>query len=198
MKKVLPLLIIMCSVTLFGFTYKEGISKCYISFNKATGFKKARPERLPETSDKSRILNTANGDVTLTIVDGYRVLYLNKKKVPFVNMKVELSDPANYKADQQNILENLKYLNAGSTGMESKDLIQLDYNGFKVYGLSRASIESGSTLGTFVMFPGNNTIVYLYFNNLNPELSNFTSIEDYKAQRNTFIGEYTAYLKNCK
>ena len=33
---------------------------------------------------------TENGEVEVTRVDGYRVLYKNDKKVPFVNLKIEL------------------------------------------------------------------------------------------------------------
>ncbi|AYB34057.1 hypothetical protein D4L85_27295 [Chryseolinea soli] len=82
--------------------------------------------------------------------------------------------------------------------METKDLIELEFNGYKVYGLSRGSIETGSTLGIFVMFPGNDVTVYFYFNNMKPEYRNFESVNDYKKQRDQFIEEYTKYLTTCK
>jgi len=82
--------------------------------------------------------------------------------------------------------------------METKDLIELEFNGYKIYGLSRGAIETGSTLGTFVMFPGNGVTVYFYFNNMKPEYRNFESVDDYKKQRDRFIDEYTKYLTTCK
>ena len=82
--------------------------------------------------------------------------------------------------------------------METKELVELNFNGYKILGLSRGTIESGSTLGTFVMFPGKGVTVYFYFNNLQPNFRNFESIEDYKKQRNNFIEEYTKYLTTCK
>ena len=95
-------------------------------------------------------------------------------------------------------LFNLKYLISHSPGME-KDLIEQEFNGYKVLGISREKIvSSNSTLGIFVMFPGNNVTVYFYFNNLNPELSNFDGVDDYKKQRDKFIDEYTKYLTTCK
>ena len=111
---------------------------------------------------------------------------------------MELSDKKSYVKDQKNLIENLKYLISHSTGMESKDIIELEFNGYKAYGLSRGSIESGSTLGTFVMFPGNGVTVYFYFNNLTPEYRNFESLEDYKKQRDRFIDEYTKHLTTCQ
>ena len=92
----------------------------------------------------------------------------------------------------------MKYLNSNSAGMETKDLIELNFNGYKIYGLSRGTIEKGSTLGRFIMFPGNGITVYFYFNNLTPEYRNFESIDDYKKQRDKFIDEYTKYLTTCK
>ncbi|OOQ61402.1 hypothetical protein [Mucilaginibacter pedocola] len=191
-------IILLAAVALCSFKYAEEIKHKYISFNKARGLKMSAAERLPETTDKTRALPTANGEASITIQDGYRVLYLNKRKAAFVNVKVELSSPSTYEQDKANVLANLSYLNANSAGMESKELLTLDYNGYKVYGLSRAGIEQGSTLGTFVMFPGDNTIVYFYFNNIEADKRHFNTAEEYKGFRNDFIGEYTAYLKNAK
>jgi len=90
------------------------------------------PERLPAGSEKNRQVQTANGDVDVSRVDGYRILYNNKKKAPFVNVKVELSEAALYAKDTANVIENLKYLNSVSDGMEGK-LITLMFNGFTAY-----------------------------------------------------------------
>ncbi|KOY87817.1 hypothetical protein AD998_18250 [bacterium 336/3] len=182
---------------LISFTTKNEIGQCYISFKNATNLTATDPDRLPEASEKFRIVKTDKGEVEVTRMDGYRVLYNNEKNAPFVNLKVELSDKKSYEKDKKNLLDNLKYLNSHSQNMETKDLIKLEFNGYKVYGFSRATIETGSTLGTFVMFPGNGVTVYFYFNNMKPEYRNFESVEDYKKQRDKFIDEYTKYLKTC-
>lgn len=181
-----------------GFTSINAIEQCFISFKNSTNLNVAKPDRLPETSEKVRNLKTDNGDVVVTRIDGYRVLYHNEKKAPFVNLKVELSENSSYENDQKNILENLKYLNFHSQNMETKDLIELEFNGYKVFGNSRSTIETGSTLGTFVMFPGKGVTVYFYFNNMKPEYRNFQSVDDYKKQRDRFMDEYTKHLKNCE
>ena len=185
------------AISLLSFKNKNEIKKCFISFVTATNLTAATPDRLPETSEKVRTVKTENGEVEVTRIDGFRVLYNNEKKVPFVNLKVELSDPKAYETDQVHLLNNLKYLNSHSTGMETKELIELKFNGYKVFGLSRGTIETGSTLGTFIMFPGNGVTVYFYFNNLKPEYRNFETVDDYKKQRNEFLEEYTKHLKAC-
>lgn len=192
---VLPALIILlfCSFKKF----ESSIPSCYLSFKNAEGLNMAAPEKLPADAAKTRTLQTANGDVEISVADGYRILYNNKKKAPFINVKVEKSDAVQYGKDTSAILANLQYLNSKSTNMESGQLSELNFNGYKLHGLSRNSIDAGSTLGIFVMFPGNNVVVYFYFNNLKPEVSNFTSLDDYKSQRNDFFGAYTSHLKNC-
>jgi hypothetical protein len=195
--KIIVLSTFLLTIALFGFENKNEISKCLLSFTTAINLTAGEPERLPETSEKVRTVETENGEVEVTRIDGYRVLYNNDKKVPFVNLKVELSDPNSYEIDQKKILDNLKYLNEHSSGMETKELIEFNFNGYKISGLSRGSIEAGSTLGIFVMFPGNGVTAYFYFNNLKPDVRNFESIEDYKKQRDRFINDYTQHLKTC-
>ncbi|MEO8769882.1 MAG: hypothetical protein ABI402_07350 [Ferruginibacter sp.] len=192
MKILSPLLL----VGVLSFSLKNEIGNCFISFNKASNLQLSATERLPQTADRFRKVKTAKGEVAITRIDGYRVLYNNKKQVPFVNLKIEQSNHGSYGADTLNIIENLKFLNA-STPMETKDILQLNYNGYNIYGLSRKSVENGTTLGIFAIFAGNDVIAYIYFNNLKPEVSNFTDLEDYKKQRNLFLQEYTSHLKNC-
>jgi hypothetical protein len=184
-------------VALFGFKNKNEIGSCFLSFTTATNLTAAEPDRLPETSEKVRTVKTENGEVEVSRVDGYRILYNNEKKVPFVNLKVELSDQNSYETDQKKLLDNLKYINANSAGMEDKELIELNFNGYKIWGLSRGTIEVGSTLGIFIMFPGNGVTIYFYFNNLKPDVRNFESVEDYKKQRDKFIDDYTKHLTTC-
>jgi hypothetical protein len=198
MKSKLTLLsIALMTIILLSFKSKNEIGQCYISFKTSTSLTVADPERLPETSEKVRILKTDNGEVEVTRIDGYRVLYNNDKNAPFVNLKVELSANKSYAKDEKNLIDNLKYLNSHSQNMETKDLIELEFNGYKVYGFSRGSIETGSTLGTFAMFPGDGVTVYFYFNNMKPEYRNFESVAEYKKQRDRFMDEYTKYLTTC-
>ncbi|WP_426091649.1 hypothetical protein [Flavobacterium sp. DSR3-2] len=189
---------IILTTLLLSFTNKNEIGKCYLSFKTSTNLTVADPDRLPETSEKVRTLKTDNGEVEVTRIDGYRVLYNNNKKAPFVNLKIELSESKSYDKDQKNLIDNLKYLNSHSQNMETNDLIELEFNGYKVYGFSRNTIETGSTLGTFVMFPGNGVTVYFYFNNMKPEYRNFESVDDYKKQCDRFMDEYTKHLTTCK
>src|SRR4051812_3860917 len=104
------LLTLLVTTVLLSFRNNNEISSCFISFKTATKLTAAEPDRLPESSDKVRLLKTENGEVEVTRVDGYRVLYYNDKKAPFVNLKAELSEQNSYEVDQKRLLENLKYM----------------------------------------------------------------------------------------
>ena len=190
--------ILLLSFGLLSFEMKNEINKCLISFTNASNLTAAAPERLPETSEKVRKVKTENGEVEVTRMDGYRVQYNNSKGVSFINLKIELSEPNSYENDKKRVIDNLKYLNAHSSGMETKELVEFKINGYKILGLSRGTIETGSTLGIFAIFPSDGVTVYFYFNNLKPEVRNFESVEDYKKQRDKFFDEYTKHLTTCK
>ena len=195
--KILVVLTLVLTIALSSFKNEYEIGKCFISLTTATNLTAATPDRLPETSEKNRTVKTENGEVEVTRIDGYRILYNNDKKAPFVNLKVELSDQNSYETDQKHLIDNLKYLNAHSPGMETKELIELKFNGYKILGLSRNSIETGRILGSFIMFPGNGVTVYFDFNNLKPDYRNFESVDDYRKQRDKFLEDYTRHLTTC-
>src|SRR5947208_3295719 len=102
------------------------IDNCYLSFPGVKGLVATTPDRLPETADKFRALGTEHGEVTVSRIDGYRILYKNDRQAPFVNLKVELCDSQSFKADKAGILDNLRYLNSHSEGMEGTDLIEMN------------------------------------------------------------------------
>lgn len=188
--------IVICTF-LLSFIDRYQIDSCYISFKTATGLVTATPERISKNSEMARTVKTEDGEVEVTRIDGYRVVYSNEKNAQFVNVKAELSKKNAYLIDQKKLVDNLNYMNAKSPGMETKAIMELEFNEFKIFGLNRGSIESGNTLGTFVMFPGDGVTIYFYFNNSKPEDRSFQTFDDYKKQRDRFFEEYTRYLKTC-
>ena len=82
---------ILLTILFLSFTVKNEIGQCYISFKTPTNLTPASLDRLPDTSEQVRTLQTDQGEVEVTRVDGYRVLYNNSNQVPFVNLKVELA-----------------------------------------------------------------------------------------------------------
>ena len=196
--KTLGSLIAASALAFFAFTTTIQLKNCYVSYKGSKTLSATAPFVLPPSEAKPRKVTTNNGEVEISQIEGCKIEYNNTKNSPFVDLKVVLSSPQAYTADTANVVAYLKYLNSITPNMETKDLIQLNFNGYKIYGISSSVIEkSKRTLGSFVVFPGNNTILYIDFNNLRPEQRDYETIIDYKTKRNGFLGDYTLHLKNC-
>jgi hypothetical protein len=179
-------------------TPKGKIEEYYISFNALTDLTPAEPDMILKNAEKYKIVNTNLGEVKVTRLEGYKITYNTKQKLPSVNLKVELSDKKSYEKDKMNLINNIRFISANNEGMESSEMIELESNGYKVYGYSKTAIDKVGTLGTFVMFPGDNVVVYFEFNNISTESAFFKTTADYKKQREAFIQEYTKHIKAVK
>src|SRR6185312_16136852 len=119
-KKLSTLLVI----TLFSFTNKPEVKNCYISYQGSVALTITPFYRVSEAEAKPHKVPTSNGDVEVSLVDGYRIEYNNAKNHPFFALRAGLSDAKLYAADTANVIANLKYLNATTPNIETKDLIQ--------------------------------------------------------------------------
>jgi hypothetical protein len=184
---------------LFAFTIQEeSFNKCLLTFDKFKGLTLSSLDKLPDTAPKFRNLETKSGKASVSRIGGYRVLYNNKYDVPFVNMKVEFCSKDQYAQDTTTLINSLDYLLSVSKFMDSEKLHEFDVNGFKIYGYNRNTIEQGSNLGTYVMFPDDNVTVHFYFNNLKPKYRHFNDIETFYNMRDKFFDKYTKYISNCR
>lgn len=183
---------------LSGFAFrskdKYEISPCLVSFTGTTDLKAAEPDHLPLDKSGSRTVPTARGEVPVSRIEGYRILYYNPKNAPFVNMKVELCSEETYLRDRETLIASQQYLTQRSPGTK---WVEMKINGYDICGTSRTTIEQGATLGTFMMFPGNGVVVYFYINNMKEAYRNFNSVEDYEQQRDQFIDAYTRFIGSC-
>jgi len=188
---------IMCSQ---GYGQGTEIDKCFINFPGVKDLQAAQIDKLPESAAGPRRVKTDDGLSYVSVEAGYRVLYFNSNDVPFVNLKVERCSNDLYESDKSTLRANLKYLIANSSGMKESNIIELECGDMKAYGLSRNSIDEGSTLSTlstFITFPGDDTVIYFYFNNLKQGYRTYESLKEYERQRNKFMKAYSKYLKQC-
>ena len=173
---------------------ENSIPACYTSFKAAEGLKMQAPAQLTGT-EKTIPLETAAGNVGIAVTNGYNVVYINKNKAAVVALKVIQANAATFAKDTAEVLASLRYLNSRDNNTESKGLITLSYNGYKIYGISHNKTTEKVPQGSFIMFPGNHIIVSINFNDITGSKQ---SQEDYQGRRNTFLGAYTAHLQNCR
>lgn len=192
MKFIITTLAFTAIILFTSFTKGEhSIPGCYTSF-KAEGLKTKPAETLP---DAEKIVNaaTAEGNKAIVFTNGYKVAYTNKSKATVITLKVLQANADAFAKDTAGALANMRYLTNG--GAASKNLITLHYNGYTIYGINQNSAADKSTRGNFVMFTGNDIIVYITFYTI---AGSQESMEDYEGRRNAFLGAYTAHLQNCR
>lgn len=181
-----------------AFTTQQTIPDCFLSLKKTDNLNLNATDRLPAASPAKLNIPTTSGYKTIKQTDGYRLLYRNNKGADFVDLKVELSDPARYASDTTALIEYIQYLQKEEKSLEGSAPLKITYNGYTLHGISRSSLNNVNTLGTFVMFPGNNVTVHFYFNNLPPDKRHYKTVEEYKSLRNDFFGRYTSHIKQCR
>ncbi len=188
--------LLVASIGLLVSCANAQISPCFLSLNTTTGLVAPNVDRLPEEARGIRTLDLSGRELPVSVKDGYRILYKNESGADFVNLKVELSDATSYATDTVNVLTHMDHsVQATRNAAYEKGL--KNFNGFVVHGYSRLSIEEGSTLGTYVFFPGNNMVVHVYFQNIKREGRHFKNVKAYRKLRDRFLEEYTLHLRGC-
>jgi hypothetical protein len=178
------------------FAQTPAIDSCLLRFNTASELKADIPIKMLATAEKTKTLRTQEGLSTITISDAYRILFSTSQKQIFANMKIESSNIETYSTDSLVVIQHLNYLNSSSAGMEKK-LIHSQINGFTICGMSRDTLDESNLLSLYTIFPKKGIIIYLHFNNANPNKRDFSTLEEFRIKRNRFIEEFTLYLKSC-
>lgn len=154
--------------------------------------------RRPKSAEKFRLVETASGNRTVSVLDGYRVMFAYPSTpYYFANIKVEQSNPQDYASDKEMVRSELQY--SASTKHSTK-IIHQDktlYNGYESYGIDRDVIDVGGVIGTHVLFSAaDHVIITVYFLNQGSENRKFQNIEEYRASKEKFLDRYTRCLKN--
>ena len=172
----------------------------------ADGLKTAAADRAP-AEIRERKVATATGARTVSLADGYRILFAYPGSDYFANVKLELSQEARYAADKKAVVANMEYL-ANRTSIDARAAVPLQHDtlrGFDIYGFNFPTIDfyvagnpptlGGGPIGTFVLLDdARRLIVTMYFLNQRPERRRFKTIEEYRDLRDRFLDNYTTCL----
>lgn len=199
MKAKIIVTTLFTGLLLSGFTLKKTIEKCYIDFNGIKDLKASPAEKSADAAQNSRQVLTSKGKVSINREEMVKVDYKNDKGVTFATIEVEVSDVKLYSYDTAQVVEHLKYLTTMRKDLDTKGVNTLSYNGYKVYGIRSNNTESDNNyLGIYALFPENGVIVYVFFHKLKHGARQYENLSDFQSKSNSFLGEYTAYLKKCR
>ncbi|MBO9685073.1 MAG: hypothetical protein J7598_00545 [Mitsuaria chitosanitabida] len=143
--------------------------------------------RLPE-SVQSRTVATAQGEQRVSMADGYRVLLATPQGLPFVNFKVELSDPASAEADRAAILGQMQVIAQRSTAPGGNELQREHLGDAELLALHQKDLSRGGPLSFYSIFiPARHLVSTIYVLNQDPAKRAFATFDDYARQRDAAI-----------
>jgi hypothetical protein len=174
-------------VSCFG---QENDLKLYTTCNLGSEFQIAQVDG--PTRDFSWPTPMKNGDVSIPVDIGYRVLVTYMDTELFGNLKVERLPKARYPDEKANLLSSLQYLST-EAGMDPK--VQTNVrNGLTLYGINRSKVEGG-VLSVYNLFNDREGIVVsMYLLNAEPNERKFSTLDEYKKIRDRFLDAYTKCL----
>lgn len=194
MRKLLA--VALCLVGLAGCTSKESGSgregqpdplANHTSCTFADGLRVAAVDRLP-ASVHSRRISFPDGSRNVSLADGYRVMFAYPPDDYFVNLKVELSIPAEYASDRKLILRQMELL---AQEGDRLPLEHREFHGYDLYAVHRATITDANVLSMYSMFQDRDRkIVTVYFLTGDPAKRRFQTVDEHKRMRERFLEEY--------
>lgn len=136
-----------------------------------------------------RSVGTAHGPRDVVVLHGIS-LHIAFAGTAFVNFKAERL--ASFDSAKLNLIQSLRVAAEGTSDMESKTPRRSSLDGFDVHAINRTTL-SGGVESMYLLFRDvDKTVVTLYLPNTPPEAPQFSTIEQYRAQRDRFVQTYTA------
>ena len=191
------IIFVLATFVLSGFISNSKIGHCLKSYYGSSEMRKV--DGWQSLDSFYKVLETKNGLDSILVNESYRALFYNKFHAPFVDMYVKITSKETFEADKKIVLGELNYSIHECTGLVSNDPLELDINGFRIYGWNRNYINSQELLlGGYIIFLDNNTIIYFDFYNISPERRNYTNLDSFLKERDTFLNMITNFINECK
>ncbi len=138
------------------------------------------------SAGNSRMVQTASGPMSVSVADGYRMLLAYPGTAPFVNLKLERSQPGKLAADRTAILAQMTSF-AATPGAKVAPFKVIERNGVEIMALNNLELSPGVISVYTLISEKTNVIATAYLLNQKPEERKFQTFEQYQALRDDFI-----------
>ena len=136
---------------------------------------------------QARIVQTSGGPKQVSIADGYRMMLAFPDTAPFVNLKVERSQPGKLAADRTAILAQMTSF-AAPPGATVAPFKVIERHGVEIMALNDPTLNGGGVISIYTLISEkNNVIATAYLLNQKPAERKFQTYEQYQAMRDDFI-----------
>jgi hypothetical protein len=141
--------------------------------------------RWPATM-QSRQVQTSNGPMQVSVADGYRMMLAYPDTAPFVNLKLERSQPGKLAADRTAILAQMTSF-AATPGAPVAPFKVIERNGVEIMALNNPTLAGGVISIYTLISEKTNVIATAYLLNQKPAERKFKNYEQYQALRDEFV-----------
>jgi len=144
-------------------------------------------DRLP-SSPAVRTVTTATGEEPITMVDGYRTLYVLPPQEEMLNTKTEILEASTYAAGKRSLIGNLEFLakkDPAIRGVGKSKSGSLD-----IYVASRDALDGGVLAIAELFNDARHTVTTIYFLNSEPAQRQFQTVPAFVSLRDGILREF--------
>lgn len=152
--------------------------------------------RLPP-ENHIRTAQTLTGPTQIALVDGVAEVFEPASGLPIANVKIEQLPTAKYDQEKKDLTSEWEKILATGAGESSRNYgLKPTLGGFEITGFDRNRLE-GNVLGIYLLFDNpHHVVITVYFLNQDPSTRNFSTITEYFAIRDRFLGEFTNCMRS--
>jgi hypothetical protein len=158
-------------------------------------FKFKTQDRLPAGAT-ARVVKMAAGARQISTADGYRLMLFRKSRLPFVNLKIELSAEGQFAADRETIVAQMQEMAATGKPQQQLPLETDTRDGVEVLGLNKTSIaQAPGIISLYSLLHGaSSTVATAYILNQPADPRDFSTDAQYQALRDQFLASLVACI----
>jgi hypothetical protein len=135
----------------------------------------------------ARIVQTSGGPMPVSVADGYRMMLAYPHTKPFVNLKLERSQPGRLAADRTAILAQMTSF-AATPGATVSPFKVIARNGIEIMALNSPSLDGGGVISIYTLISEKSKVIATaYLLNQKPAERKFKDYQQYQQLRDDFI-----------
>jgi hypothetical protein len=135
----------------------------------------------------ARTVQTSNGPMAVSVADGYRMMLAYPDSKPFVNLKLERSQPGKLAADRIAILAQMTTF-AATPGAPVSPFKVIERNGVEIMALNSPSLDGGGVISIYTLISEKSKVIATaYLLNQKPAERKFKDYQQYQQLRDDFI-----------
>ena len=184
MKSFVALITAMLAMSAFSYSQAKNLAEyqpCQVS-----GLKIVQTDRLP-ARPMTRTVKTAEGEKPITMVDGWRILYLLLPAEPMLNLKFEKLSATNWDEQKRWLIDSLREL--AKDDSNAHEVREKTFGEIHSYTMTRKALQGGVLSISELFNDSRHDAMTVYYLNDEPAERQFQSLQEFETLRNRILDE---------